>query len=452
MKPNMKLLASALAVCLALAGCGDSTEVPVQQVSALSQGNSATVTDRFAGMVVSENAVEIKKEGEKTVKEVFVEEGDQVSEGDKLFSYDADELSLTLDKQKLEVDRLNATIDEKKEQIASVESDLESASGNEETQLNIQLRQLQTELTQAEYDKAAKQKDVDHTQKMLENVEVKSPISGTIGKINEQGEGAFMSIQQSDAYEVKGMLNELSLGAGIMEGVPVTVLSRTDSTKTWNGTVRKVDYNAVQDNQNQSGGGIMIGGMGGMMSESGGMTTSSSYPFYIELESSEGLLLGQHVYIQIGQSGSQSGGLLLPENFATEVRYDEKNACNVAQVWVATQQGKLKKTEVTLGEYDPAAGAYPILSGLTESDFIADPANPGCADGAKVSYRSPSDYPGNDAPTEPAGQDDPNAEPVPEGEPQPEDSLQPLPEGAQDADAGALQPDPEGGAEPVQEG
>ena len=191
-------------------------------------------------MVVSENAVEIKKENEKTVREIYVAEGDQVSEGDKLFSYDADELSLTLDKQKLEVDRLNATIDEKKEQISSVESDMESASGNDYTQLNIQLRQLQTELTQAEYDKAAKQKDVDHTQKMMKDVDVKSPISGAVRKINEQGEGAFMVIQQAGAYEVKGMLNEMSLGAGIMEGTPVVIQSRTDDSKTWNGTVRKV--------------------------------------------------------------------------------------------------------------------------------------------------------------------------------------------------------------------
>lgn len=443
MKPNMKLLASALAVCLMLAGCGGSTEIPVQQVSALSQGNTDTVTDRFAGVVVSENAVEIKKENEKTVKELYVQEGDQVSEGDKLFSYDADELTLTLDKQKLEVDRLVATIDEKKEQIESVKSDLESASGSEETQLNIQLRQIQTELTQAEYDKAAKQKDVDHTQKMLEDVEVKSPISGTIRQINEQGEGAFITIQQSGAYEVKGTLNEMSLNAGIMEGVPVTILSRTDAAKKWNGTVRTVDYNAVQSDQDNQSGYYM----GGMMSDADGMTNSSSYPFYIELESSEGLLLGQHVYIQIGQSASASGSLSLPENYVMEVRYDEQNACNVAQVWLATQQGKLKKTEVILGEYDPAAGAYPILEGLTESDFIADPANPGCADGAQVSFREVADFTGNEIPTEPEQQGDPGADAVPDGE------LEPLPEEEiQGSDAGAAGDTLTGSATPVQEG
>lgn len=439
MKPNQKLLAAALAVCLTLSACGGSEGVPVQQVGALFQSNTATASDRFAGMVVSENAVEIKKENEKTVREIYVAEGDQVSEGDKLFSYDADELSLTLDKQKLEVDRLNATIDEKKEQISSVESDMESASGNDYTQLNIQLRQLQTELTQAEYDKVAKQKDVEHTEKMMKDVDVKSPISGTVRKINEQGEGAFMVIQQAGAYEVKGTLNEMSLSAGIMEGTPVVIQSRTDASKTWNGTVRKVDYNAAQSGGDNNGYGdsVMIGGMG---MDSSGMNNSTSYPFYVELESTDGLLLGQHVYIRVGAQDAQTAGLALPESFVMELRYDEQNACNVAQVWAATQQGKLKKTEVILGEYDPAAGAYPIISGLTEQDYIADPANPNCAEGAAVSHRDPADFPGDPAPTQPA------EEPV-------DPEMPELPQEDAPIDAGAEpQQDEEPVQEPVQEG
>lgn len=38
--------------------------------------------------------------------------------------------------------------------------------------------------------------------------------------------------------------------------------------------------------------------MYGMSSEEASQNTSTSYPFYVELESSEGLLLGQHVYIE----------------------------------------------------------------------------------------------------------------------------------------------------------
>ncbi len=404
MKHMKKIIAAAMVVSMSLAGCAGGGEVPVQRVDALFGANAGTSTDKFAGVVVSENAVEIKREGEKTIKEVYVSEGDQVAQGDKLFCYDMDELSLSLDKQKLDLERFDATISDKEDQIASVERELQSVSGTEATQLNIQLRQLQTELTQAEYDKAAKQKEVDYTEKMLQDVDVKSPIKGTIRKINEMGDGPYMTIQQSGAYEVKGTLNELSLGAGIMEGTSVTVISRLDTTKTWNGVVERVDYNSAQDNNQDSSGGMMYGGMvsaayGGV---SGGMTSSTNYPFYIKLDSTDGLLLGQHVYIQVSNGGGAAdGSLAIPENFITNLHYDEMNDCNIGEVWAANAQGKLEKVQVTFGEFDPAIGGYGIVSGLTENDYVADPANPDCADGAKVSYREESDFAGNNTTTAP---------------------------------------------------
>ena len=48
--------------------------------------------------------------------------------------------------------------------------------------------------------------------------------------------------------------------------------------------------NAASDDSNN---------MYGMMSTGGdSQTNSSSYPFYVQLETSEGLMLGQHVYIE----------------------------------------------------------------------------------------------------------------------------------------------------------
>lgn len=406
MKHMNKLIAAAVVVSMALAGCAGGGEVPVQQVSSLFQTGVSTAADKFGGVVVSENAVEIKREGEKSIKDLYVAEGDQVAKGDKLFSYDTDELSLTLDKQKLEMDRLDATIEEKKDQISSVESDLQNASGTEEMQLSIQLRQLQTELTQSEYDKAAKQKEIDYTEKMLKDVDVKSPINGTIRKINESGEGPYMTIQQSGAYEIKGTLNELSLGAGIMEGTAVTVISRVDSTKTWNGVVDRVDYDSAQSSgQEGSGGGVAIYG-GGMVSEAyapSGMSSSTNYPFYVKLDSTDGLLLGQHVYIQVSNGAAVSGGTLaIPENFIMNLHYDESNDANIGEVWAANAQGKLVRVQVTFGEFDPSIGGYGIIEGLTQDDYVADPANPDCEEGAKVSFREESDFAGNAAATVPA--------------------------------------------------
>lgn len=94
-------LALALSLCLtvSLAACGSNdTAVYVQSVSNLTGMGGIAAGDRFPGMVVSENVTEIKKDSEKTVKEVLVKEGDDVNKGDKLFEYDTDELQLSLER------------------------------------------------------------------------------------------------------------------------------------------------------------------------------------------------------------------------------------------------------------------------------------------------------------------------------------------------------------------
>lgn len=71
-------LALALILCLtvSLAACGSNdTAVYVQSVSNLTGMGGIAAGDRFPGMVVSENVTEIKKDSEKTVKEVLVKEG-----------------------------------------------------------------------------------------------------------------------------------------------------------------------------------------------------------------------------------------------------------------------------------------------------------------------------------------------------------------------------------------
>ena len=71
----------------------------VQQVSSLTGISSQ---DRFSGLVVSENLMEIKKDSDKEVAELLVKEGQDVQEGDPLFSYDTDQLQLNADKLDLE--------------------------------------------------------------------------------------------------------------------------------------------------------------------------------------------------------------------------------------------------------------------------------------------------------------------------------------------------------------
>ena len=97
-------------------------------------------------------------------------------------------------------------------------------------------------------------------------------------------------------------------------------------------------------------------------SESG---ASSRYPFYVELESDEGLLMGQHVYIEPA-TGNEESGIVLDAGFFRDVEGE-------AWVWAEGNGGKLEKRPVTLGAYDEMRDAYPVLSGLSAEDAIAFP-------------------------------------------------------------------------------
>ena len=392
MDHKIKKLALGLALALSLTACAQETgTVPVSQVSMLRAASLSS--EKFAGVVVSENAVKIPREMEKTVAELYVKQGDTVQAGQKLFSYDSEELGLTLDRQELDLERLKAGADEKEKQIAEVQKELNSAKGDNRTALNIQLRQLKADLTQAKFDRQAKQREIDATKKMLENVDVVSPIDGTIRKIDEANAETYLLIQQAGAYRIRGSLNELSLKAGLMQGSEVTVVSRLDDTVTWKGTVTEVDYNNTVGGENGSAGAMSGGMMGSVMIGGNGMmggSGSTSYPFYVTLESTEGLLLGQHVYIRLGGAQEPDGRVLVPTPYLLGI--GEEEIGSTAQVLTPGSDGRLEKRPVTLGEYVAAIDCYEILNGLSETDYLADPTSSEAREGAMTDQRSEADY------------------------------------------------------------
>ncbi len=80
-------------------------------------------TDMFSVFVVCEIVTEIKKVSDKVVDQVYVKQGDDVTKDQKLFSYDTEQLQLTLDKQRLEAEQLQSSIENYTEQIAQLEKD-----------------------------------------------------------------------------------------------------------------------------------------------------------------------------------------------------------------------------------------------------------------------------------------------------------------------------------------
>ena len=409
---NMKksIIALGAALLIGLSGCGKQTQINVEQAGMLT--TAATSSDKFAGVVVSDNAVEIERDAEKRISELYVSVGDTVRVNEKLFEYDTDTLSLTIDKQQLEMDKLTRQITDLNTQVKNLEKQIKDLDSkikkekdkkvkaeyeNQRSTLDLQLRSVKADHTQATYDKQTLQAEITYNKNMLKNAVVRSPIKGTVRAINENGT-PYITIQQAGAFQVKGTLNELSLNAGIMEGVGVTILSRVDPTQFWTGVVTLVDYNAGGSNE-QDG---MYGGMGD------GMSTATSYPFYITLDNTDGLLLGQHVYIQISAAAIGDDLLRIPEGYVMDIVMDEETWLTTGTVWAVNMEtGTLTKTTVTLGEYDPTYGTYVILEGITAESYLADPADAGVKEGAAVHMLGELEYMGQTEPvptTEPTGE------------------------------------------------
>ena len=401
MKMKKTVIALGAALILGLTGCGKQTQINVEQAGLLT--TAATSSDKFAGVVVSENAVEITRDTEKQINELYVAVGDTVRINEKLFEYDTDTLSLTIDKQELEMDKLEQQIKDQTTQKKNIEkqiTDLEkqikkTKDKKEKTELQNQLSTQQMllqsaniDLTTANYEKKTLQAEITYNKNMLKNAVVRSPIKGTIRSIDENGT-PYITIQQAGAFQVKGMLNELSLNAGIMEGTSVTILSRVDPTQFWTGVVTMVDYNAGGSNEQDN----MFGNMGD------GMSTATSYPFYITLDDTDDLLLGQHVYIQISAAAIGDELLRIPEGYVMDLVTDEETWITTGTVWSVNMDTlTLMKTPVTIGEYDPTYGTYVILEGITAEDYLADPAEAGVKEGAAVYLRSDLEYMGQTEP------------------------------------------------------
>ena len=374
-------LAAALvcALCLTLSACGGSgTAVYVQSVERLAAMGGIAPGNRFLGMVVSEHTAEINRDADKTIAELLVKEGDDVQEGQALFSYDTEELQLNLDKKNLELEQLKSSIESYKEKIKTLERERSGLSGTAKLQYTVEIQSAQVDQKEAELKLKTKEDEVKKAQELLDNSTVTSPITGRVQKINENDTtgsdgkpAAYITIQQSGAYRVKGVLGELQRGS-LKEGDRVKLVPRTEENAAWTGTVTLVDY----ENPTQGSDTDRYYG-----SSSDEMTTASRYPFYVELDSTDGLMLGQHLYIEL-DTGTDAPGVGISGAFLC---YNEDGS---AYVW-AEKGGKLEKRAVTLGDYDPMTDVQKITEGLSLEDYIAYPDPELCRSGAPTTHDQP---------------------------------------------------------------
>ena len=380
---------------LGVSGCGGGESVPVQRADQLAVAGRAQ--ERYAGMVVSEHVEQIFRDPTKRVEELYVEVGQEVKAGDKLFSYNSDELELELEKTQLEVEKMTNEQATYAEQQKKLEKELaKTRNESEKTRLTLEINTLKTTIMENDYNLKAKNKAIENLQDMLQNIDIVSPVDGTVRKIDEQSQdGVYITVQQTGAYRIQGMINEMSMGNGLMVGSRVQAFSRV-SDQTWTGTVSSIETEDASQNNAD------MWNSYGMVDT---MTTASSYVFYVELDSVEGLLLGQHVYVELIPEMPAMEGLWIPEGFLTEITMDEETFETTAVVFADNGQGRLEQRTVALGMFDGMTGCYEILSGIEATDYLADPSNPGCESGAGASRREPEDFSGGGE-TQPAIQEE----------------------------------------------
>lgn len=375
------LCAAALAL---FAGCSaqEQETAAVQSVSMITGAGSVGIVDRYAGLVVSGETAEIEKDEDKTVLEVYVEVGDMVEEGDLLFSYDMEALQLSLDKLYLEKESFENTISAAENEIEELEKQKANASSSQQLSYTLQINSRQADIREAEYNLALKEREIVAMEEDMENTDIASPLAGRVMSVTDEentdmyGEpsNSFITVMDVSSYRIEGNINELNLYS-LPEGTSVLVRSRMDETQTWTGVVESIDWeNPVTGNTNN-----MI-----YMGEEDEMTASSKYPFYIALDDTEGLILGQHVYIEPDYGQEAATGMMLPAYYIVD-------ADTAPWVWAASDSGKLEKRSLSLGIYDEMLDQYEVLSGLTAQDYIAFPDDTLSA-GMAVSYFDESSF------------------------------------------------------------
>ena len=369
------------------AGSSSDSVVYVSSVSVIT-GTESAATNRFAGVVEPQETVNVKIESGRKVKEVQVKTGDEVKAGQLLFEYDLSSIEDDLKQSQLDLDRLKNEAISLNEQIATLEAEKKKAKAEDQLSYTIEIETNKMNLKKNEYSQKSKTAEIEKLQSATTNTEVRSEIDGVIQKIDtskmstDDGDSvddssamdsmsndsssdssAFITILSTGAYRVKGKVNELNRDS-IIPGEAVIIRSRVDSTKTWKGTMGSIDVNNGSSDSSDSDDYSMMGG------SSDDQTTSTSYPFYVELDSSDGLMLGQHVYIErdIGQD-EQKDGLWISDYYIVDADTNEP------YVWAANDKKKLEKRYVTLGKHDDDLEEYEIVDGLTKKDSIAFPTD-----------------------------------------------------------------------------
>ena len=355
----------------------------VDSVGMITGISSTGRSSRFSGVVEAQRTVGVEVASGLKVKDTFVTVGQEVNVGTKLFSYDTDEAQDSITQLEIDIENYEIEIESTNATIAQYEKERAQVSDSEKRAYTTSILTAQNSIRRAEYNIKSKQAELESLKKQIANSVVTSELQGVVKTINKNNSGssdgssdvsgmsgmdgssdenanAYITIMATGEYRIKGLINEQNM-AELQVGSEVIAHSRVDESLTWKGTVESIDTDSAQTSQSN----VYYYGSG-----DSSMSNSSSYPFYVDLEDSSGLMLGQHVYVEPdnGQTEERSGMWLDAYYLLT----DEEGQVT-PYVWAADDKDRLEKREVTLGDFDEDLGQYEILDGLTADDYITIP-------------------------------------------------------------------------------
>lgn len=302
-RAGMARLVVAAVLAGALAGCtNDNPSAEAETNDGPIDAAMVPAYSAFAGVVTTAGDVEVNKKSDVAVGEVHVKAGDVVHAGDVLFTYDVESAGLDLEKAELELAQMESELSMTRANKEALEKEKAKAEESLQLSYSLEIQEKETAILEQEYRIQSKEREIEQLKALVEDADVVSPVDGTVRTVNDgssdssggYGYGydsgssnAFIVISKTTDILVMGSVDEANL-AEVYEGMEVTVRARSGDAE-WSGVVTSIETDKPLQQNNYYY----------------DPAQSSKYPFYVTLDSTDGLVVGQHVHIVVewGMSG-----------------------------------------------------------------------------------------------------------------------------------------------------
>ena len=323
----------------------------VQAVSKIcASGNAAGIGNVYAGIVESQKVVNVNANTSYKIAETYVKVGTVVHTGDNLFTYDMTENTMQAKQAQLDIEKLRNNAEALQEELYQLMEEREEASSSEKDTYSIQILQKQNEIKQNSYDVESKQLELSNLYEEAAEATVTAPISGVVREVKDlnasSASNVYITIMATGDYRIQGVINEQNID-DIKLGEKVIIHSRTNE-KVWYGKISEIDKdNPIFKDENSA-------------------TASTNYAFYVTLNTTKGLMLGEHLYIEKDMGVTLDGNMELPSYYIMGADTEKPYV-------FADKDGKIERAYLTLGKYNKQTNTYIVKSGIELTDYIAYP-------------------------------------------------------------------------------